>query len=775
MTEEETRKCEEWVKAHHKHWQTYRRGNWQYRWKGKTLVRYLDNVSMRELQDGLLLEYLCSPACMDTLSLYSQDVDGAWTPVNAWYESMPMRPPNTGMAQVRLYHALKTDVEEGGDGPYTVENGCMWKVDWQFFWKQTEVASLPESSSGVNYRITNLNRDDEDGTFSYVLERRERVQQDIAPYVAETDVFSERTHEEHLGVKGDTSEGGKQASCADGTKTTRTVRKNEDCTHDVINDTVEEKKVVGAVEEVRATMRGRTVTKVNRGMPSKAPTTGVGVGESVRNEKTEAGRWNQTITTHDTSEVGYIRQSCSKTKFRHEHSETGVTETDPGFTHVEEVSEHPGEVVEKVVARNDEGTFDVTESVRTDNRVDNADVTVRKTLSGTVKSVTHRNRAAAASTVNLPIGSQVRNSATDSGLYDVTIESADAEDVGKIAEECVRTASEHRHSETSVVAENPGPVDAPDVADGTIVDKSVQVTDAGGYRTTTQRRVAIASETGMESGSVTRNIRTVAFQNSEEVPEAAPSVNVDVEVSARRNEFGRYDGTKSTVTHMTRKVVASSGSVLVGEKVTDISHDANPRLDYKPEVGKTFSASAQRNDSGSVDVRVVERTAVPRDWDVEVDLNMSYMYTVYFRNYTVEAMHALVKKMETDHLSPKVAEWSSGSRDPSSVSITPYISMNEFGLLDGNVQFHASWAPGSAGQYEEIGKVDYEYTLTHMGEGASKAVYIAKGRGLETFKEATRRTHTGAAQTLHVSFSYNESTQCWTYEDSICHYDKNIT
>ena len=317
MTEEETRKCEEWVKAHHKHWQTYRRGNWQYRWKGKTLVRYLDN--------GLLLEYLCSPACMDTLSLYSQDVDGAWTPVNAWYESMPMRPPNTGMAQVRLYHALKTDVEEGGDGPYTVENGCMWKVDWQFFWKQTEVAALPESSSGVNYRITNLNRDDEDGTFSYVLERRERVQQDIAPYVAETDTFSERTHEEHLGVKGDTSEGGKQASCADGRKTTRTVRKNEDCTHDVINDTVEEKKVVGAVEEVRATMRGRTVTKVNRGMPSKASTTGVGVGESVRNEKTDAGRWNQTITTHDTSEVGYIRKSCTKNQFRHEHSETGVT------------------------------------------------------------------------------------------------------------------------------------------------------------------------------------------------------------------------------------------------------------------------------------------------------------------------------------------------------------------------------------------------------------------------------------------------------------------
>ena len=201
MTEENKAKCVEWTKAHAKHWQTYKRAQGKYKWHGKTLVRFLDNVSMRELQDGLLLEYLCSPDCMETLSLYSQDVSKEWTPISAWYEIMATRGPVNGILQIRLYHALRTDVENGGDGPYVVENGCMWNVSWQFFWHQTSVPALPKSSSGVNYRIANLNRDDEDGTYSYVLERRERVQQDIPEYVREVDAFKTQSREEHKGVK----------------------------------------------------------------------------------------------------------------------------------------------------------------------------------------------------------------------------------------------------------------------------------------------------------------------------------------------------------------------------------------------------------------------------------------------------------------------------------------------------------------------------------------------------------------------------------------------
>lgn len=939
MTDIDRQKCDEWLKARAKNWQVHRRGDWHYRWKGNTLVRYLDNVSMRELQDGLVLEYLTSDDCIPTLSLYSQDIDKSWKPVNAWYETQPMRPPNTGVAQVRLYHALKTDVDDSeGDGPYSVENGCMYKVDFRFYWKQTEVIDLPASSSGVNYRISNLNRDDEDGTFSYVLERRERVEQKIDKYLAETDSFKSRSRESVIGKKGDTSEGGKAASVnpSTGTIVTRTVRKNDDCTHDIDNDTIIEKSVTGSVVETRRTLRGKTVTTSNRSQKNKASSGNVKVGDVVRNELTEAGRWNTTITTHtppDSPEK--IRNGCTKTIFRHEHSETEVNATDPGFTHVSDVSgTEVGRIVEKTVTSNDEGTYDVSTTTKTDIEVKNAEVSVRNTISGVVTSVTDRNVANAVSTSDLPIGTRVTNRKTDSGLYDVTVEKAEKKDVGVTGEDCVRSAVEHRHSVTKVVADKPSSTEAYRVDNGTVVEKSVRVTDNGAFQVTDQTRRALSASASSNGGASKRSVSTTVYTN---VPTSTktsqPGVNLDVDVSKRVNEFGLLDMSETKVLHLTRQATASYGSPLVSEKLVETSHDTDGEASFDAEVGKTYNVSISQNESGSYEKRILERTANMKKWDVEVRTNLAFQYTIYFRNATVDEMHEIVRSMHeiapskvaewngaagdpglyridpsmsmnefglldgnvvlrrgisrkwdilsktdtfysyiyyfrnltvgevkdiveneapdsfarllpdipglipkgkdgeryfridpsmgmneyglldgnvnlriglkhkwdsvvdsemsymytvyfrnftkedvenlvddefTPAVNAKMKGWSDAKRSPQSNSVHPSMNMNEYGLLDGSISYHAGWAAGTAGQTGDVDKVEFGYAYAATGEGSSRNGTIAAGRGIEALKEYALRNWTGNGSSLHVSISYNADTQRWTWNDSIC-------
>lgn len=610
MTDAEKASCEEWLKAHAKNWQTYKRAQWKYKWHGKTLVRFLDNVSMRELQDNLVLEYLCSADCVETLSLYSQGVSSEWTPVSAWYEIMATRGPVNGILQVRLYHALQKDVESGGDGPYTVENGCMYKVSWKFYWNQTSVISVPASSSGVNYRISNLHRNDEDGTFSYVLEKRERVQQDIDEYVRETDAFKTQSREEHRGVRGDTDEGGKAASVSLGKIVTREVSKNEDCTHDEGNTTVESKAVSGAVTETNVGLHGSVVTTVNRNMRAKADETGLNPGESVRNEENEDLTWNQTIRKISTTFRQWISGVCKKTIFRHTHSETNATGKNPGFDHVVDPTSAPGTIHELDVRRTETG-WDVTDTTHTDSSVSGSVTEKRVYLDGVVETTVNANQSGPASTASIGIGGAVRNELTESGLVNQTITKAVASNVGKTGESCENTHLVHQHSTTNVLGSGSDVTVEVAAGSGQTAFARMERTERGGYRVVRGTNTAKGATASGSVNSDGVSVAVTTYRNASSIAAGASSQNVVTEATATRNEFGLLDGTKRTTTYREKEATSRGGSLLFTEEtVVKDDSSAQSLAQQTPTRGTSYSTSAQKNDHGSYRVTKTTRKGI---------------------------------------------------------------------------------------------------------------------------------------------------------------------
>lgn len=727
MTEEDKARCVEWTKAHAKHWQTYKRAQWHYRWHGKTLVRFLDNVSMRELQDGLILEFLSSSDCMETLSLYSQEVSSEWTPTSAWYEIMATRGPVNGILQVRLYHALRTDVENGGDGPYVVENGCMWNVSWQFFWHQTSVPSLPESSSGVNYRIANLNRDDEDGTYSYVLERRERVQQDIPEYVREVDAFKTQSREEHKGVKGGTTKGGKPASVKQGVIVTRDVSKNEDCTHDTSNTTIESNEVNGAVTETTVGLHGGSTVTVNRNMRSRASEEGLQPGESVRNELNEDLTWNQTIRSLKRDFLQWLRGVCRKTIYRHTHAVTTATGTDPGFDHVTIPTKDPGKVHEIDVQRTETG-FDVTDTVNEDLPVSDATVEKRVFLDGVTKTTVNRNQSAPAKDFDVGIGGSVRNEKTESGLYDQTIVEASAEDVGKTGEHCEQTHLVHTHGQTDVLGSDNVPESVEATAEsGQTASIRMERTDRGGYRLARETRTGKEARVELHGGTASRPVDTTVMRNVDKVRGETPGVNEEIDVSAQPNEFGLQDGTVRKTVYNPETVTAEGGTQLYTERTVTTANDTDVNPVQQSVQGVIVSTSASPTGRNSANVTKTVRTAHGRmmpgdfdqlEWD---DVHLSATRKVVYHNRLVV--------FRNQAKAPRIEENPSGSCSAS-------ISINEFGLLDGTYHYRALVSDEPVGGGSGGGSMEYTADM-----------YVNKGKHLYKGKVVVYTNTSGSLKT----------------------------
>lgn len=364
LTSEQLELCREWATAPNRKWQTLNRSQWKYQFHEKTLVRYVEESTMDENIAPLILEYLASDSCKGDLQLYGQPVGAEWTPIRAWYELSNRAVGN--VRSVRLYHALTTEPDMAGDGPYVVHDGCAYKVSWKYYWRQSEVMECPPSESGISYSISGLQRDPETGLFSYALEKRERVQQDIPEYVTGVTVFEERKEEAHFGVRGNLSEGGREASVGNGVVVTRKVSKNEDCTHDVHNTTTKDKPVSEAVVETHKTLRGtrRSVTSRNQSAPLPEASE---VGESVANRKTESGLYDTTRTTMTVDIPGVIASSCEKSAAQHIDVETRVVDAGSEEAMLGDHVANPEQntVVEKSVRLNEDGrTADVAERTR---------------------------------------------------------------------------------------------------------------------------------------------------------------------------------------------------------------------------------------------------------------------------------------------------------------------------------------------------------------------------------------------------------------------------
>lgn len=483
-------------------WQIAEGHNYRYRHATRTLTRFYEAASMQPDEVRLVVEYLRDQeiAAGEGISILNRSIDfgEGWKAKDAWYQTAPgERFANTDSTKVRVFQILFQAPEDAdADGPYAVENGCAYKSTNEFHWDVEELPTLPASSSGVEYSMRGVTRDRETGLFSCVIEKRERVQQDVAEYLSAQTVFEKRSVEQHLGVKADkVATAGKAASAGDGTLVTRRITKNADCTSDVTNETTEETAVEGAATSTHVSLTGTTTRTVNRNMKDKASDEGLGVGESVENAKTDGGRWNQTIVKVDREKTLDVLDTCQKTAFEHSHGKVTVQGKKPDAVDVDAAAD--GKVQKKTVRLTEDGSYRVEDETTEETAVAGAVVEKRKTVSGVTTTTLDRNQATAAETDGLAVGESVRVEKTPGGLYNNTKTKTEATDA-TLQTACERSAGVHTDIEVKNEAKaSSGDIEKPDA--NVVKRKSSRLNENGTYdnetRTTTYEKVETTATT----------------------------------------------------------------------------------------------------------------------------------------------------------------------------------------------------------------------------------------------------------------------------------------
>ena len=665
LTPQQIEACREWCRSHY--WQLQEKRGWRYKFHESVMVRYYEEANLDPTLLEPLLEYLKNEEWQTVCTVHNKPFDAeGWVTKDAWYQTGDGDTKDTTKLKVtRIYHAMTRPEADGeGDGPYEIENGCAYRVSFEFFWNQTKLPIVPDSESGVSYRLSGVTRNDDTGLFNCVLERRERVQQDIPEYVREVDAFKTQSREEHKGVKGETTKGGKPASVKQGVIVTRDVSKNEDCTHDTSNTTIESNEVNGAVTETTVGLHGGSTVTVNRNMRNKANEEGLQPGESVRNELNEDLTWNQTIRSWKRDFLQWLRGVCRKTIYRHTHAITTATGTDPGFDHVSIPTEDPGKVHEIDVQRTETG-FDVTDTVNEDLPVSNATVEKRVFLDGITKTTVNRNQAAPARDFDVGIGGSVRNEKTESGLYDQTIVEASAEDVGKTGEHCEQTHLVHTHGQTDVLGSDNVPESIEATAEaGQTASIRMERTERGGYRVVKEIRKANEAHAESRGGTVSRTVSTDSFRNTDSIPSGEPSVNEEIDVSASVNEFGKYDGTTRKTKYSPETTTSVSSNPLFSETTTVVTNDTDVNPNETANDGEYVTVSSSPTGHGSANKTITRRTAKPANAKATTTSESRTVEMTSFRNRDGE-----------------VSE-SAGVNEEIDVSV----SVNEFGRKDGTVR-----------------------------------------------------------------------------------------
>lgn len=604
MDEAMAKRCAEWCAR--QFWQYQKRERWSYVWHGETLVRYVETAPADPEFAAGLLEYLSGDASAAGATAYNRPagLGEGWRAVCAWYEQGEGAvDERTRLKLIRVFQALQRSPDGGGDGPYAVEDGCAWKVSHTFLWKLAEPPQVPKGESGVQHSLKALTRDDETGLWNCVIERRERVRQDVPEYVRAVTQFESVAEERHLGVrKGDVDGCGREASAGGGRLVRRKVEKNDDCTSDVTNETVTERQVLEARRTVRRTARARIETVEDRNAEKPIGDGGLKVGEEVRNELTDGGRWNRvrvkrTAVTGD----GPIRRSCAKTAFAHEHAETTVGDSMPAKLDAKAAG---GGVSRKVTLRlNDEdGTVEREDAETAEIPVAAASVTVCKGIRGTRRSTVSRSQEAPGSEAGLKPGDTLRSELTDGGRWNVTVETSEPEAGARIAERCRKTALSHEHSEARVAAGDPGKADAREVSGGVVSTREVRRNDEGGWDVTETADAAIPARAEAKGGTATRRVTRTELRNQDAITAPDPQANVEVDAVARMNEHGLVDGSLTVTEHLPARAEATSEA---GDRTVEESVEANATEVPEPEGGVNVEdeISATPNDHGSKTVR----------------------------------------------------------------------------------------------------------------------------------------------------------------------------
>lgn len=372
MTESDEQKAAKIVASWY--WQMAEGHN--FRWKGatKSMTLFYESSPLESDMAQLVIEYLKSRESITEFVIAHKKwtFDTPWNAKDCWLQTVPSEKwAGTESTKVRVYWALVQNGDEAADGPYTVENGCKYKVSHSYYWDVAAQPTLPASSSGVQYSIQGFTRDRETGLFTYIVEKRETVEQSIPLYESAKTIFEDVSEQQFLGVKQEAVAGrGLPASVGNGKRVERHITKNPDCTSDITNRKIKDKKVEQARVVADKKLRGTSVATTDRnltpGEVAAKTATQQEVGETRTIEKTDTDLRNLTIekTTPPTLPVT-LAKSCEKETNVHTDTTVELVQAGAADGSVEQTVE-PNKRKTVSVRKNDDGkTADKTTTEQT--------------------------------------------------------------------------------------------------------------------------------------------------------------------------------------------------------------------------------------------------------------------------------------------------------------------------------------------------------------------------------------------------------------------------
>ena len=444
--------------------------------------------------------------------------------------------------------------------------------------------------------------------------------------------------------------------------------KRQDGLYNVTSDVRTELPVSDSSVEHRKTLRGATKTTVNRNVSSPLNGTNMKIGEVRRSDKTEGGLYNTTRTEVANEPVGLINVDCTKTIFEHQHTTTENVKDEPSK---KEVSEASGGVVHRLTARaTEEGSWDVTEQIRTETPVSESSVEHRKTLRGSTTTTVNRNVSSPLNSANMKIGEVRRSDKTEGGLYNTTRTEVADESVGNIAEVCSATSVMHSHSITDNVKDKPSDVEQGDPGVNTEKVKTVRITEAGSWdvetRTVTHKPFADTTIATVDNPS--QIVETHVFQNNPEIPSIKVGLGQSVSANVSRNNVGSYDGSYRVVTGkpFPKTVIATANNASQTVEIETFQNLAEaPKFDA--ENGQSISANVTRNELGLFDGSSRKITGKPLDPLLIATVNNDDHDEQTYVFLNLESVPSNMQNM--------------GAEDGKEVSAS--VSRNELGLFDG--------------------------------------------------------------------------------------------
>ena len=552
-----------------------------FRWKNavKSMVLFYESAPLESDMAQLVIEYLRTRASVTSLVIahknWTFDAPG-WNTKDAWYQTAPSEQwAGTESKKVRVYWVLAQAGDGTADGPYVVEDGCKYKVEHSYYWDVAAEPQLPQSESGIQYTIQGFTRDRETGLFTYIVEKRETVQQDIELYESVKTIFEDVSEEQHLGVKqNDVASTGLAASVGDGERVERHIEKNPDCTSNIVNRKVKDKKVEEARTVVKKELRGTFSATTDRNLtPAELAAKTAAeqkVGETRTVEKTDTDLRNLTVeefTPCDTPQT--VAESCEKETSVHTHTKVEVV--DP--------PEQDG-TVEQEAEANKRKT-----------------VTIKKNDDG---------KTADKTTVTQTWEEKTGGGSSNSGNGVVT------------------TTTERKENTLSTPSAAPG------------VNKVVEIEETPndhGSKTTVKRETVYHEKTGggsSNSGGVVSSV-TERKENTTTSPAAgASAVNVVVETDELPNDHGSKTTLKRTTTYSPTTKTKTWSDEHYTYSQCAYSNQPEP---LQPSSGETISLGFHPNGHGSYDGYWTTRTAkssggvVTLAWEKTIsNLTSKYFY-----------------------------------------------------------------------------------------------------------------------------------------------------